>query len=87
MKLTSQQLVELRTAPVPASGNRVSQALKVIGLTQQQAAEAMGETQPYVSDVVRGRYQTITVAKAQKFAALFGCTIDDLFPARAVEVA
>lgn len=80
--LTTDQVAVLRVATVPESGNRVNTALRLAGLTQQEAAALMGETQPYVSDVARGRYQTITVAKAQKFAALFGCQIEDLFPAR-----
>ena len=43
-------------------------------------AKALGLSQPYVSDVFRRRYRTITVATAQKFAQYFGCCIEDLFP-------
>ena len=43
-------------------------------------AKALRLTQPYVSDVARGRYRTITVENAWKFAAYFGCRIEDLFP-------
>lgn len=82
MTLTSSQLADLRDARIPESGNRVSVALQLAGLTQQEAAALIGESQPYISDVVRGRYQTITLAKAYKFAALFGCAIEDLFPAK-----
>ena len=44
-------------------------------------AAALGFPQPYISDVARRRYQTITVENARKFAHYFGCTIEDLFPA------
>lgn len=81
-KLTPKQLSLLRAEPPSERGNRVAKALELAGLTQAQAAEAMGELQPYVSDVARARYATITVTKAQKFADLFGCAIEDLFPRR-----
>lgn len=80
MTLTAKQLKELRATP--ADGNRVAKAIELADVTQAVLAAAIGETQPYISDVARNRYQTITVAKAHKFAEFFGCTIDDLFPAR-----
>ena len=43
-------------------------------------AAAIGVTQAYVSDVASQRHRTITVANAWKFAAYFGCRIEDLFP-------
>lgn len=82
MALTSQQLADLKAAPIPESGNRVGLALQLAGLTQLEAAAITGESQPYISDVARGRYQTITLAKAYKFATLFGCAIEDLFPSK-----
>ena len=50
------------------------------GVKQVTLAKALRLTQPYVSDVARGRYRTITVENAWKFAAYFGCRIEDLFP-------
>ncbi len=44
-------------------------------------ARGVGLPQPYISDVARGRYQTITLRNARKLAEYFGCAIDDLFPA------
>lgn len=79
MALTGRQLRELRAFPIEG-GNRVARAFQLAGVTQAQVAEAIGETQPYISDVARGRYITITVTKARKFAEYFGCTIEDLFP-------
>ena len=54
--------------------------MALTGVTQVTVAKALGLTQPYVSDVARGRYRTITVENAWKFAAYFGCRIEDLFP-------
>ncbi len=75
--LTEQQLAVLRSAP---GANRVAKAVSLAGVTQTALAKALGLSQPYVSDVVRRRYRTITVATAWKFARYFGCCIEDLFP-------
>ena len=63
--LTEQQLAILRSAP---STNRVAKAISVAGVTQVTVADAVGLPQPYVSDVARQRYRTITVENARKFA-------------------
>jgi transcriptional regulator with XRE-family HTH domain len=83
MALTSEQLNELRAVSAAATGNRVAAAIKLIGITQQVLADALGEHQPYISAVVRGKHATITLTKAEKFAEYFGCSIEDLFPPRA----
>jgi len=75
--LTEQQLAILRTEP---GTNRVAKAIALAGVTQVTIAEALGLPQPYVSDVARQRYRTITVENARKFATYFGCSIEDLFP-------
>lgn len=80
MALTHKQLIELRNADADGAGNRLSAAMKLAGVTQVVLGESIHESQPYISDVVRGRYQTITLAKARKFATYFGCFIEDLFP-------
>ena len=74
---TEQQLVVLRSEP---GSNRVAKAMALSDVTQVIVAKALGLTQPYVSDVARGRYRTITVENARKFASYFGCRIEDLFP-------
>ena len=51
--LSEQQLATLRSGP---AANRVAKAISFL-------AEAVGLTQPYVSDVARGRYRTITVER------------------------
>ena len=75
--LTEQQIAVLRSEP---GSNRVAKAVALAGVTQVTVAKALRLTQPYVSDVARGRYRTITVENAWKFAAYFGCRIEDLFP-------
>ena len=77
--LTEDQLARLRAS---SRRNRVATAISLAGVTQVTVAQAIGVTQAYVSDVARGRYSTITVASAWKFARFFGCSIDDLFPPR-----
>lgn len=76
--LTEAQLAVLRSEP---GNNRVAKAISLAGVTQVTVAAALGLPQPYVSDVARRRYETITVKNAQKFADYFGCHIEDLFPA------
>ena len=75
--LSKQQLAILRSEP---GTNRVAKAIALAGVTQVTVAEALGLPQPYVSDVARQRYKTITVENARKFAVFFGCSIEDLFP-------
>lgn len=61
--------------------------MQMLGLTQAILSDHIDESQPYISDVARGRYQTITLVKARKFAEYFGCAIEDLFPAPSALVA
>ena len=79
--LTQNQLERFRAASVPRGSNRVGLAISLAGVSQATVGEAVGKPQPYVSDVVRGRYRTITAVNAQKFARYFGCGVEDLFPA------
>ena len=67
--LTPRQLAILRSEPDP---NRVSRAMALSGTTQTTLAVEIGRSQAYVSDIVRRRYRTITVANARKCARRFG---------------
>lgn len=87
MALTERQLKQLRAEPVGPSGNRIASAMSFMELTQAELADQIGVTQPYVSDVVRGRHSTITLDNARKFSEFFGCQIEDLFPASRQAVA
>jgi len=79
--LNTKKLRELRETPARES-NRVARAIELAEVTQQDIEAATGLPQPYISDVARNRYRTITVDNAHKFADYFGCQIEDLFPAR-----
>jgi hypothetical protein len=78
--LTAEQLDVLRRTPLDGTPNRVRVALALVMAAQSELVEFTQFAQPYVSDVVRGRFKNITVVKAQKFADFFGCRIEDLFP-------
>jgi hypothetical protein len=47
----------------------------------------MGVKMPdsYISDLARGRYGTVNVTTAHKFAEYFQCRIEDLFPSEGKE--
>lgn len=87
MALTARKLRELRESSTGSTGNKVSRAIELAEVTQIEIAAATDLPQPYISDVARGRYQTITVENARKLADYFGCAIEDLFPAKEGAVA
>lgn len=79
MSLSAAQLKRLRAT---RNVNRVRVARELIGLTQVQLAGEVGLTQSALSDLERRRYDATTVETARKFANFFGCSIEDLFPAK-----
>lgn len=60
--------------------------MQLSGQTQVQVAAGVGLTQPQISAISNGNYTRLPLETAQQLANYFGCTTDDLFPAR-VEVA
>lgn len=84
--MTHKQLKELRAAPVPESGNRITIACELTGRTQMDCSRQTGLTPQYVSDMARGRFRNISIDNARKFATFFGCHIEDLFPATTTEL-
>jgi transcriptional regulator with XRE-family HTH domain len=78
MKLTDTQLQKLRRHRV--SGNRISKAVELTGVTLVEVAAGSGLPYSYVSDMARNRYRTHTVETAYKLCGFFGCAIEDLFP-------
>ena len=76
--LTEQQLAILRSAP---GTNRVAKAISLAGVTQVTVAKALGVPQPYVSDVARQRYRTITVESSIS-APFFQWTRAEMRPGR-----
>lgn len=79
--LSKEQLETLRCSQLQGR-NRVPAAMDLAGMTQVQLAEKTGYTQPTVSRVRNGRYSDLPGETMRKFAEVFGCAIEDLFPAR-----
>ena len=75
--LTEQQLAALRSEP---GSNRVAKAMALAGVTQLTVAKALRLTQPYVSDVARGRYRTITVGERLEVRRLLRLPYRGLVP-------
>jgi predicted XRE-type DNA-binding protein len=81
--LTAEQVDALRSVPlVDGLPNKLRIAMGMLKVNQVDIIEGTGFSQPYVSDVVRGKVNRITVENARKFADYFGCAIEDLFPSR-----
>lgn len=78
--LTPEQITALLL--LSPSPNRVKAAMAIAGVTQVQVAQALGITQPAVSDVAIGNYSRLALDTARSFANYFGCSIDVLFPAK-----
>lgn len=79
--LSKEQLNALRRTKNPGR-NRVARAMELAGLNQEQLAEKTGFTQAHVSRVKNGEYSDLPGETMRTFARVFGCTIEDLFPAR-----
>lgn len=79
--LTPEQIEQLRRS-APTGKNRLDEAMRMAGLTQEALADVLGITQPYVSRLERGAYQDIPLEMCRRIADVFGCAIEDLFPAR-----
>ena len=79
--LTKYQLAALRRSRV-SGRNRLGKALDLSGLTQEQVAARTGFTQSYISRIKQGRYSDLPGETMRTFSALFGCSIEELFPSR-----
>lgn len=78
--LTQDQLNALKISP--GGPNRVRLAMSLAGVTQVQLAQALGVSQPYISAIVRGSCPRLPLEITRRLAQHFGCSIEDLFPAR-----
>lgn len=85
--LTTAQVDALSRAPLGERPNRIGLAVELAGVRQADIANSTGLTESYISATANGRYKTITVENARKFAAFFGAPIEVLFPANDAEVA
>jgi transcriptional regulator with XRE-family HTH domain len=79
--LSREQLRKLRATPLEGA-NKIARAMELAEVTQVQVAEGTSLTQSYVSRVARGLYERLPGETMREFAEFFGCTIEDLFPAR-----
>ncbi len=80
--MTNKQLQELRSRPSSEHGNRLGAAFEITERSQADCVRQTKFTPQYVSDMVRGRFQNISLDNAREFAAFFDCQIEDLFPSR-----
>jgi len=79
--LSKTQRRQLQTVKL-AAPNKVGYAMSLAGVTQVQLASSVGLTQPYISSIVNGDYRAIPLETTRCLATFFGCSIEDLFPAR-----
>lgn len=82
MSLTVEQVVALRSVPLGSLPNKVRLARAMLQLKQADVARTIGLTSPQLSDIELGEYKDIPLEKTRALAEYFGCTIEDLFPAR-----
>lgn len=81
-QLTPYALGQLRKAPAP-NRNRLAKAIELADTTQEQVAEAIGCKQAHISAICNGQFSRrgLPLETPRKLAALFGCEIEDIFPA------
>lgn len=79
--LTPEQIDTLRTYR-QSGRNRLEKAMELAGVTQVELATRTRFTQSYISKVTNGQYADLPGETMRAFASFFGCSIEDLFPAR-----
>lgn len=82
MLLNDQQLEELRACDATSVPNRLKKAMELLDVTHVQVAQGVGTSQPNLTDISNGKYSRLPLETARRLATYFGCTIEDLFPAR-----
>lgn len=80
--LSDAQIEALRNAPLGSLANRLQIAFAMADKKQADACEETGLSASALSKLVRGTYQSLDIEHARKLADFFGCTIEDLFPAK-----
>jgi DNA-binding Xre family transcriptional regulator len=83
MSLTPEQVIALQNMPLGDAANRLRLAFALTGKRQKDLSDATGIAPSNLSDIVNGKYSTLTVDTASKIAEFFRCAIEDLFPRRA----
>lgn len=82
--LTGEQLEALRAVPLSGMPNKLRIALALAKARQAEVCEETGIAPPNLSNLVNGKYGSVTIETGQKLADYFGCTTDDLFPRQGV---
>lgn len=83
--LTPTQLKRLRAEPLTGA-NKVLLARRLTGTSQVAVAAGIdGMIQAKISLIERGEYSRLPLETSRKLAQFFGCSIEDLFPARDAE--
>jgi len=80
--MTTEQVEALRTLPLGDATNRLRMAFALTGRRQHEASQETGIVASNLSDIVNGKYASVTIETARKLADFFGCAIEDLFPRR-----
>ncbi len=80
--LTRTQCRRLRETPLNGAPNRIEAAIKLAGTTQEAVEPATGIAQSTISKLASGSSMNPTLATVHRLTAFFGCTVEDLFPAR-----
>lgn len=68
--------------PLLEMPNKVELAMTLTGAKQVDIVAALDSDASSVHRVVKGKHAAPELETARKFAAFFGCQIEDLFPAR-----
>jgi len=81
MPLTREQVNALRRLPLGrGQHNKLRLVLALSETKQTDVCKALGVTKPWLSEIVNGRYETLSLVQAERLAHFFGVRVDDLFP-------
>lgn len=83
-RLTTEQVDALKAVPLGDMPNKLRIALALTKTKQADIVDATGIPASNVSNIVNGKYDSLHLETAQKFAVFFGCGTDDLFPTHGV---
>lgn len=72
----------MRAVPLGEMPNKLRIAIAMTAVRQNDVAEETGVLASDISDFVNGKYPIAIIQKAGRLAEFFGCSIEDIFPAR-----
>lgn len=80
LRLSLEQIDQLRRSPVPFTGNKVITALKLADGTITQLANQARLRYTRVTRIVNGKARAVPATYAAEIAGCFGCVVHDVFP-------